>query len=258
MNLKTMELDLYERLLYLKHTHSCQGIKSEFENEGSDYRDLILLRYITGKTNLKLLVKLGGVEAFTDLKMAIHLNADGVVIPMVESEFALIKSQNMIEDMFGLDVNGFEVYINIETKTAMENLDKIFSVMTPVIKGVTIGRSDLSYSYDKQGQQDSEFTNNKVMEIIDIANLYGVKRVTLGGGISAKTFGNEYLLDSIIPKLACIETRNVIFNSNAIYNKEALTLALEFERQYLKYKINKNKLFIKMDEHRFDTLMNRG
>ena len=44
---------------------------------------------------------------------------------MVESEFALTKSQNMINDIFGDDTSGFDVIINIETKTAVENLDGI-------------------------------------------------------------------------------------------------------------------------------------
>lgn len=258
MNLKKMERLLYTSLIVLKDVYNCEGIKSEFENEGSDYRDLILLRYLTAKSGLNMYVKIGGVEAFTDLKMAIHLNADGVVIPMVESPFALIKSQNMIEDMFNGDCNGFDVFINIETKTAVEKLDEIFSIITPIIKGVTIGRSDLSYSYGMRGKQDDAFTNSIVEEIIDKAHSYGIKKVTIGGGISKKTFENKYLIDKIIPKLSCIETRNVIFNADAIHNNKALISALNFEREYLNYKLAKNSMFIKMDENRFDTLMARG
>jgi hypothetical protein len=258
MSLKQMETELYDRLVVLKDTYHCEGIKSEFENEGSDYRDLILLRYLTAKTGLKMYIKIGGVEAFTDLKMAIHLTADGVVIPMVESPFALIKSQNMIEDLFQSDTTGFDAFINIETKTAVEKLDDIFSIITPVIKGVTIGRSDLSYSYGIRGQQDNAFTNGIVEEIIDKAHLYGINKVTVGGGISKKTFENKYLIDKIIPKLACIETRNVIFKSEAIHDPKALISALDFEREYLNYKLAKNNMFIKMDENRFDTLMARG
>lgn len=258
MSLKTMESELYDHMVVLKDVYGCEGIKSEFENEGSDYRDLILLRYLTAKAGLKLYIKIGGVEAFTDLKMAIHLTADGVVIPMVESPFALIKSQNMIEDLFQKDTKGFDVFINIETKTAVEKLDDIFSMATPVIKGVTIGRSDLSYSYENKGGQDTEHTNNAVEYIIDKAHAYGINKVTVGGGISKKTFENQYLINKIIPKLSCIETRNVIFRADAIYNPDTLLSALDFEREYLNYKLAKNSMFIKMDENRFDTLMARG
>lgn len=258
MILRDMEKELYSQLILLRDAYGCEGIKSEFENEGSDYRDLILLRYLTAKAGLKMFIKIGGVEAFTDLKMAIHLNADGVVIPMVESEFALIKSQNMIKDMVG-DTNGdFDVYINIETKTAVENLHEILSRMDDSIKGITIGRSDLSYSYGLKGEQDSGFINLEITDIVDKALSFGVSRITVGGGISRKTFTNQYLIDKIIPKLTHIETRNVIFKSAAIRSPEALMCALDFERKYLNYKLGKNKMFFKADEERFDTLMSRG
>ena len=258
MILKDMEKYLYSQLVTLRDVYGCVGIKSEFENEGSDYRDLILLRYLTAKTGLKLFIKIGGVEAFTDLKMAIHLNADGVVIPMVESAFALIKSQNMINDIVGQTNGDFDVFINIETKTAVENLGDILAAMNTSIKGITIGRSDLSYSYGMKGEQDSDATNVAVEEIVNIATSHGVQQLTIGGGISKKTFNNKYLINNIIPKLTHIETRNVIFKAGSIHFPEALLRALDFERNYLNYKLEKNRLFFKADESRFDTLMTRG
>jgi 4-hydroxy-2-oxoheptanedioate aldolase len=258
MILKDMERELYSQLIMLRDTYGCEGIKSEFENEGSDYRDLILLRYLTAKAGLKMFIKIGGVEAFTDLKMAIHLNADGVVIPMVESEFALIKSQNMIRDMIGDTNDDFDVYINIETKTAVDNLAAILSGMDSSIKGITIGRSDLSYSYGMKGDQDSDFINLEIARIVDASIIRGVPRITVGGGISRKTFSNQYLINKLIPKLTHIETRNVIFKADAINTPDALICALDFERKYLNYKLGKNKLFFKADEERFDTLMSRG
>jgi len=67
MDLMEQENNLLSRLLILKNEFGCEGIKSEFENEASDFADLIFLRYITAKTGLKLYIKLGGVEAFTFL-----------------------------------------------------------------------------------------------------------------------------------------------------------------------------------------------
>lgn len=258
MILKDMEKELYTHLIILRDTYGCEGIKSEFENEGSDYRDLILLRYLTAKTGLKMYIKIGGVEAFTDLKMALHLNADGIIIPMVESDFALIKSQNMIEDLLGKECKDFDVYINIETKTSVDNLNEILSMMNSSMKGITIGRSDLSYSYGRKGQQDSEFINYEIEKIVDMATLHGIKKITVGGGISKKTFNNQYFIDIISPKLTCIETRNVILGAKSIHKPESLIYALDFERKYLNYKLEKNRLFFKADETRFDTLNSRG
>jgi len=258
MSLKIIEHKLFESLVILRDTYKCEGIKSEFENEGSDYRDIILLRYLTARTGLKMYIKIGGVEAFSDLKLAIHLAADGVVIPMVESPFALIKSQNMLDDLLGGNFEAFDVFINIETKTAVENLTDICKVMKPYIKGITIGRSDLSYSYGIPGEQDSQFINGKIREIVTTAYANGIKKVTVGGGIGRKTFSNTYLINDLIPLLGSIETRNVIFQARAIHSPGALIYGLDFERNYLKYKIEKAHMFLKMDEKRFETLMDRG
>jgi hypothetical protein len=190
--------------------------------------------------------------------MALHLNADGIIVPMVESEFALIKSQNMLEDLLGKSTGDFEVYINIETKTAVENLDAILSAMYDYIKGITIGRSDLSYSYGKKSEQDSDFINHEVEKIIKTSHAHGINRITIGGGISKKTFNNQYFIEKIAPKLTCIETRNVILCAKSIQNPKSLPYALDFERQYLSYKLEKNHIFMKLDENRFDTLNLRG
>ena len=190
MILIEQEDELYSKLLVLRDKFACEGIKSEFENEASDFADLIFLRYITAKAGMKLYIKLGGVEAFTDLKMCIDLAADGIIVPMVESEFALIKSQNMIKDIFGDNTEKFDVILNIETKTAVENLKKILNTMDTSINGITIGRSDLAYSYDRKGQQDSDFINKRVEEIVDQMEPYKELNVTVGGGISNKTFSS--------------------------------------------------------------------
>lgn len=250
--------NLLSQLLVLKDEYGCEGIKSEFENEASDFTDLVFLRYITAKAGLKLYIKLGGVEAFTDLKMCIDLIADGIIIPMVESEFALTKSQNMINDIFGDHTGDFDVVVNIETKTALENLDEILKNMNESIKGITIGRSDLSYSYGMEGQQDSEFINKMVEEIVNKTREYESLIITIGGGISNKTFENKYLIENIVPKLSCIETRNVILKSSCINNQASLKHALDFERSYLNFKLSKKKIFTKFDEERFNTLMKRG
>jgi hypothetical protein len=252
------ENELLSKLFTLRDQFGCEGIKSEFENEASDFADLIFLRYITAKAGIKLYIKLGGVEAFTDLKMCIDLVSDGIIVPMIESEFALIKSQNMIKDIFGDKTENFDVILNIETKTAVENLDKILETMDSSINGITIGRSDLAYSYNKKGQQDSDFINKKVKEIVNKTSPYKNMRITVGGGISNKTFSNEYLIKTIAPKLSHIETRNVILKSEYITQPSSLKYALDFEKSYLNFKLTKKHIFTKFDEERFNTLNLRG
>ena len=258
VDLIKQEDELFSKLLILRDNFGCESIKSEFENEASDFADLNFLRYITAKAGMKLYIKLGGVEAFTDLKMCIDLAADGIIVPMVESEFALIKSQNMLKDIFGDNTEKFDVIINIETKTSVENLEKILYTMNTSVNGITIGRSDLAYSYNKKGQQDSDFINKKVKKIIDQMEPYKDLKITLGGGISNKTFSNEYLINIITPKLSCIETRNVILNSSCINDSASLEYSLDFEKSYLNFKLSKKNIFTKFDKERFNTLNLRG
>ena len=109
-----------------------------------------------------------------------------------------------------------------------------------------------------KSEQDSDFVNHEVEKIIDIANAHGINRITVGGGISKKTFSNLYFIENVAPKLTCIETRNVILCAKSIQNPKSLQYALDFERQYLNYKLEKNRIFMKLDEDRFDTLNLRG
>ena len=130
--------------------------------------------------------------------------------------------------------------------------------MNSSINGITIGRSDLAYSYNKKGQQDSDFINQKVEKIIDHVEPYKNIKITVGGGISNKTFSNEYLIKIIAPKLSRIETRNVILNSSCINDPESLKYALDFEKSYLNFKLSKKHIFTQFDEERFNTLNLRG
>jgi hypothetical protein len=52
------ENKLFEQLKKLKEEYNLQGIKAEFEAEGSGFRDLVRLRKITLHANVKLFVKI--------------------------------------------------------------------------------------------------------------------------------------------------------------------------------------------------------
>ena len=116
----------------------------------------------------------------------------------------------------------------------------------------------LSYSYNKRGQQDSDFINQMVKQIIDLIEPYKDLKITIGGGISHETYTNEYLIKIIAPKLSYIETRNVILNSSCINDPSSLEYALDFEKSYLNFKISKKRIFTRFDEERFNTLNLRG
>ena len=86
-----LEKNLRDQLKRLKDEFGLHGVKSEFEAEGSTFRDLVRLRRITAQLSIPLYLKLSGVEAIRDLKDSLELGVDGVIAPMVESSFAVIK-----------------------------------------------------------------------------------------------------------------------------------------------------------------------
>ena len=67
------------------------GVKTSFEDEGAHPKNVQKLRLLTHKVGLDLNLKIGGAEAKTDFNMGLEMDVDGVVAPMIESEFALSK-----------------------------------------------------------------------------------------------------------------------------------------------------------------------
>ena len=61
-----LEQKLFDQLIRLKEEYDLQGIKAEFEAEGSSFRDVVRLRRITDKLNISLFLKIGGVLVSCD------------------------------------------------------------------------------------------------------------------------------------------------------------------------------------------------
>lgn len=229
------------------------GIKQSFEDEGVFLDDVILMRRITELCNLKLSVKIGGCEALTDIYNCKNIGVNGIVAPMIETEFAL---QKFIESV--IHIKDIDFYINIESKTAYENLSKILnSPSSKLLKGIVIGRSDLvkSYGYDKN-YVDSDFTFDIVCDIMKKAKKYNL--ITLmGGGISSKStkFIQKLYSKNLID---FVETRNVIIKLNDITTIEKdIQFAIEFESEWLDYKAKKYNDIGQSYQRRAQTIKNR-
>jgi hypothetical protein len=213
------------------------GIKQSFEDEGALLEDIKTIRKLTKLNNLKLSVKIGGCEAKSDIHECRYMEVEGIVAPMVETEFAL---QKFIESVS--HISGIKFYVNIESKTAYENIDKILdSPSAKMLSGIVVGRSDFvkSYGYDKS-YVDSDFIFEKTHEIMKKAKSYGLETL-MGGNLSPKSVSfisklkDENLLDYV-------ETRNVIIKVGNISKlEESITSAIEFETIWLDYKSQKYK-----------------
>ena len=111
---------LEHQLRLLKKNYKLIGIKSEFEAEGSSLGDIARLRMITSSLNIKLYVKIGGVEALNDIYNCLDLQVDGIIAPMVETKFGLKKFLEIF-DRLKLKKNP-SLTINIETKSGIDNI----------------------------------------------------------------------------------------------------------------------------------------
>lgn len=213
------------------------GIKQSFEDEGALLDDIKTIRKLTKLNNLKLSVKIGGCEAKSDIHECRYMEVDGIVAPMIETEFAL---QKFIESVS--HITNIKFYINIESKSGYENIDKILdSPSAKMLSGIVVGRSDFvkSYGHDKSFV-NSDFIFEKTYEIMKKAKSYGLETL-MGGNLSPNSVDfiqklkDENLIDYV-------ETRNVIIKVDDISKlNDSITSAIEFETIWLDYKASKYK-----------------
>lgn len=251
-----LEKKLSNQLVRLKELGIC-AVKAEFEAEGASFRDLLRLRRFTAEQNIPLHLKIGGVEALRDLKDALDLGVDGVIAPMVESPFGVVKFAEAVESVFG----GRRLFksINIETREAVERVDDILEVALGKIDNVTIGRTDLSRSYfDLVIQPDSSF----ILDLIDRLS-YKIQSVgldlTVGGSLtseSVRIFSERK--ERLGDRISSLETRKAIFpTERMLQEKDVLKESLRFEEIYLRFKLECEAWLSRVDQERLTKLKSR-
>ena len=82
--MNTLEYEMLEVLKSLKEDYGVFEIKAEYENEGSRQTELMRLKDLTEKLDLPIILKIGGVEAVTDIYNALTLGAKGIIAPMAK------------------------------------------------------------------------------------------------------------------------------------------------------------------------------
>lgn len=230
---------LLKKIKYLKN-FGVVAIKQSLEDEAATFEDLIVMRKITKKLKLKLNVKVGGCEAKNDIFFCNSISTDGIVAPMVESEYALRKFIETVPRSFRGDL-----YINLESKDAFKNLTKIIKTNEfNKLKGVVIGRSDLAGSFNLTKQ---EVDSDQILKLLKI-NLKKIKNkkklVKMGGSITQKSkqFITELYNKNLIDR---VETRNIEIkiNKNLLYGFDKIVpLIFNFETEWLKFKLKNMKL----------------
>ena len=233
-----LEYEILEVLKTLKDKYGVFEIKAEYENEGSRQTELMRLKDITEKLDVPIILKIGGVEAITDIYNALALVVKGIIAPMAETDFAANKFLNAVNTFIPEDNRkDIEFAINIETITSYENLDKILALKDiNILNSLTVGRVDFAGSLKK----DRSFTNSENMmnyckEIFSKAKKKNLK-TALGGAISSDSINfiteliNEQLLDKF-------ETRKLVYHKDCVKTiSQGIKLGVKFELLWLKSK----------------------
>lgn len=254
-----LEYEMIEMLKVLKEKHDVFEIKAEYENEGTRETELMRLKDVTEKVKLPIILKIGGVEAITDIYNALSIGVKGIIAPMAETAFATGKFLDAIDTFVPEDNRkDIEFAINIETITAYNNFNDILNLKKiNFLSSITVGRVDFVSSL----QKDRKFANSEKMfdycvDVFTKAKEKGLK-TALGGAISLdsidfiKKLSDRDLLDKF-------ETRKLVYGKNSISSiDKAINLGVKFELTWLKSKRRYYHRIRNEDEKRIEMLEKR-
>jgi len=187
--MNVLEYEMIEILKRLRDEYGVFEIKAEYENEGSRQEELMRLKDVVSRVGLPIILKIGGVEAVTDMYNALSLGVGGIVAPMAETKFAVSKFVNAVETFIPEDNReDIEFAVNIETITAYNNIDDILSLKNiNTLSGITVGRVDFTASMGADRSiADSKQMLNYCEEIFQKAKVKNLK-CALGGAVSANS-----------------------------------------------------------------------
>ena len=233
------EKKMIDLLLDLKENHHAVGLKGNMESTGMQTWELMRLKEVAIRADLKLTVKLGGAEAITDMREARALGADRVAAPMTSCPFALRKYTAAADLVYPADEKkAIEFIFYIETINSYNNLDAMLQI--PNLKdlhGLVIGREDLVWSMGLTGTDD-DYNSRKVREVtqdtLAKAKAKGLE-TTVGGGTTHER--NLKILKELPHGLLdYFQTKMVRFHCPAAFGDRnaGLMKATEFEILWLK------------------------
>lgn len=236
--MNVLEYEMIDLLKRLKDKYGVFEIKAEYENEGSRQVELMRLKDVADHVGLPIILKIGGVEAITDIYEALSLGAKGIIAPMAETGFAASKFLGAIDTFVPEDnQKDVEFAINIETITAYRNFDEILGQeKIGFLDSITVGRVDFTASL---GSDRSFVDSDEMLKYCkDIFKKAKAKklRTALGGAISTGSipFIKELVSKDLLDKY---ETRKLVFDKTAVKNiAEGLAEGIKFELLWLKSK----------------------
>jgi hypothetical protein len=255
-----IEKEIVDVLKQLKEYYGVYEIKAEFEAEGSRIEEMMRLKDVTERAGLPIILKIGGVEAVTDIFNGLLIGVNGIIAPMAETSFAVSKFISSIKKFVPEDnSDDIDFAVNIETIKACKNIDEILSLDgISLIHGITVGRSDLvgSMGLDKK-DVDSKEVFELAQGVLAKAKRRNIK-TAIGGTVTATSIGfiRNLVSDGVLDKY---ETRKVVFPKDTINNQAEIGLELAFKFEYLWLK-SKQRYYSRIkleDQSRIDALEKR-
>ena len=240
-------------LLELKEVYGVYGIKAEFEAEGARMDELISLRELILRADLKFITKIGGCEAVHDMQQCKLLGATGVMAPMIETPFAMSKFVGAAKRVYGEDTNSVEWIINAETKTCLDNYKKILETGDGFLNAVTVGRSDLSASMGIDRKDiEGESVYNATRKLLQMSRAKGIT-TNFGGNIGIESVPFIIGMSDVADRF---ETRKVVvsMDNSEEHLKKAIHKALNFELLWLLNKKNYYTRLSSEDEARIERM----
>lgn len=224
-------MDLDNLLNILKTSYNAVSLRIDLAAEVYTDNDIKTLCDLAAKNNLSVTMKIGGCDSVSQIFEAKKYSVKSIITPMIETPYSLKKFIENCRKIYSDDeIKNINLYPNIETITAFNNIDVIFSI--PEIKyinGIVLGRDDMAGSMNLDN-----INSDKMLEISNnlsyIASKYNIDFI-IGGAIrpNAIDFLNK------LSNLKHYETRMIVFEGNFI-SKEGIKKAIEFEIEWLKRK----------------------
>lgn len=257
MNL--LETKMLGLLIDLKQNHCALGVKAEFEEEGSSYKDAVLLKELADSAGLDLTIKIGGCKATKELFEAKEIGANSIVAPMIETPYSAESYIKAIKSVFNVEeFKNTAFLINIETITGYANFDDILNLEEGgFLSGIVFGRGDFVKS---AGLTKEDVNSDKILEIANtlaIKTSCANKNFIIGGNVSTRSLSFFKKLPKSLNK---IETRKVIFDAQKLLSldnaEEAILKAINFELLWIKNKRENYGILREIDAQRIIALEN--
>lgn len=173
------------------------------EEEGLDFGEIAYVRSVL-PPGADILVKIGGPCARADIRQARALGACGIIAPMVESEYGLVRFVEAATEVFGTDARA-RIGINVETRTAWRALPAMLGdAAARKLTFVNVGRSDLAASLG--ARVSDETTHAAVCDIVQQVAVRGLPAM-VGGNVTVASL--RPLVERVT--LAGFQTRCVAF-----------------------------------------------